>query len=99
MFYFLASYFILLDEFHDAILEYGPDNVVLELNKRSILNSTQYNISYSQELSKYLKSLILVAYIIEAITTRTVYEEFITFLSSDRRLWHLPIQMRQIICE
>ena len=94
-----ASYFKLVDQFRHALLEYGTMKSAIKLKGRSVLTSIEFNTITNLNISENLKSLVLVAHILESITVSRKYNQFKAFLNSERRLWHLIIPMHQMLCK
>ena len=88
-------FFMLMEESHNTIVEYGPMKMALELRDRNILTQFDYECLSNLSISDKHKSLVLFNYIMHAITTRTTDEELHAFLNNDRKLWNLSIRMRQ----
>ena len=98
MLYYTASYFIRMDQLRQALFEYGVMKSAINLKRRGVLSLMEFKIITNLHISEKLKSLVLVAYILEIIIVRIKYDQFQAFLSSERRLWHLIIPMRQMLC-
>ena len=99
MLYYTASYFTLVDQFRQALFEYGAMKSALILKNSGVLSSIAFNTITNLNISENLKSLVLVAHVLEIITVRIKYDQFKAFLNSDRRLWHLIIPMHAILCK
>ena len=70
--------------------------MAFKLKQMDLISSSEYQLLFHLNISVKFKSLVLLCLIFQKFSSQSTYLEYKNFFSSDRRLWHLSIRMRQI---
>ena len=70
--------------------------MAFQLEQMNVINSREYEQILNFSISDKYKSLVLSSFSLKRFSIRWIYLECKNFFSSDRKLWHLSIRMRQI---